>query len=418
MDYFNYRNGRLFCEEVSLEDLAGRFGTPLYVYSHRTIARHYNAYADAFGRENHILCYAVKANTNGAILRSLARLGSGADVVSGGELYRALAAGIPPGKIVYAGVGKDRSEIEYALKSGILMFNVESSQELEYISKVAEELGLSAPVALRINPAVDPNIHAYIATGLEKSKFGIDHGRVLEHYHLASQLPAVEIKGIHMHIGSQITELSPFKEALEKMAALMDSLGESGLPLEYLDIGGGLGIDYGEGEAPLPGELAATLRPILDRLGRTLITEPGRALMGNAGILVCRVLYTKTTPVKHFIITDGGMNDLIRPSLYSSYHEIQPVEEKERPMVTADVVGPVCESGDFFALDRELPAMKPGELMVVRGAGAYGFSMASNYNSRPRSAEVMVRDDEAFLVRKRETYEDLIELEGIPPWLD
>jgi len=271
---------------------------------------------------------------------------------------------------------------------------------------------------LRINPAVDPNSHAYIATGLEKSKFGIDHGGVLEHYNLASQLPAVEIKGIHMHIGSQITELSPFRDALEKMAALMESLDESGLPLKYLDIGGGLGIDYGEGEAPLPGQLASTLKPILDRLGRTLITEPGRALMGNAGVLVCRVLYTKTTPVKHFVITDGGMNDLLRPSLYDSYHEIQPVEEKERPLVTADVVGPVCESGDFFARDRELAALNPGELMVVRGAGAYGFSMASNYNSRPRPAEVMVRDDEAFLVRKRESYEDLVKGEETPPWLE
>ncbi len=417
MHYFVAKKGVLHCEDLSLAELADRFGTPLYVYSYYTIARHYNAYVKAFGRKRHLLCYAVKANSSGGVLKALASMGAGADVTSGGELFRALYAGIPAARIVYAGVGKTRAEIEYALSSGILMFNVESSQELEFIDRVAGEMGFTAPVGLRINPAVDPGTHAYVATGLKKSKFGIAHEQALEHYRLARELTHVAVKGIHMHIGSQITETAPFKAALEKVSELVGSLRSSGLKLDYLDIGGGLGITYDREEPPYPGDLAQELKPLLDSLGMTILTEPGRSIVGNAGVLLTRVLYTKTTPEKHFIIVDAGMNDLIRPSLYGSHHDILPVEEKERPLVTADVVGPLCESGDFLAKGRELPAAISGDLLAVMSAGAYGFSMSSNYNSRGRVAEVLVKDDQAALIRRRETYEDLVEGETFPPWL-
>lgn len=400
-----------------MNDLADRFGTPLFVYSYWTLARHYNAYMDAFGRDKHILCYAVKANSSGAILRALADMGSGADVISGGELFRAMSAGIPTGKIVYAGVGKTRDEIEYALRSRILMFNVESSQELSFIDEVAGGMCLVAPVALRVNPAVDPGTHAYVATGLKKSKFGIAHEEVIEHYRLASELNNVAVKGIHMHIGSQITDVAPFFAALEKVAELIESLRRSGIHPEYLDIGGGLGITYDKEEPPYPDKLAGALRPILEKLDMTLVTEPGRSIVGNTGVLVTRVLYTKTTPAKHFIIVDAGMNDLLRPSLYGSFHELKAVEEKERPVVTADVVGPICESGDFLAQGRKVPAVQSGDLLAVMSAGAYGFSMSSNYNSRTRAAELLVKDARTALIRRRETYEDLVEGEEVPAWL-
>jgi diaminopimelate decarboxylase len=417
MHYFEYRDRCLYAEDVSLEVLAGRFGTPLYVYSHYTLARHVNAYQEAFGREEHILCYAVKANTSGGILRTLAQAGVGADVISGGELFRALRAGIPPGRIVYAGVGKTVEEIEYALASGILMFNVESGQELDQIGLAATRMGLRAPVALRVNPAVDPGTHAYVATGLKKSKFGIAHEQVLEHYRLARSIPSVDIVGIHMHIGSQITEVGPFRDAMEKVAGLVEELRRDGIPLRYLDIGGGLGITYHEETPPQPDQLAESLREILGRLGLTVITEPGRSIVGNAGLLLTRVLYTKTTPVNHFIIVDAGMNDLMRPSLYGSYHEIRPVRQADRPLVTADVVGPICESGDFLAKGRVLPSVERGDLLAVMSAGAYGLSMSSQYNSRGRPAEVLVKNDQAALIRERESYEDLVDKEVLPPWL-
>ncbi len=417
MHYFQYKNGLLFCEDLSLRDLAARYGTPLYIYSYWTLARHCQAYMEAFGRERHLLCYAVKANTSGGILKALAGMGAGADVISGGELFRALGAGIPPGKIVYAGVGKTGEEIEYALQSGILMFNVESSQELEFIDRVAGRMKVKAPVSLRVNPAVDPKTHAYVATGLKKSKFGIAHEQALEHYRLARGLSNTVVRGIHMHIGSQITETAPFRAALEKVADLVESLRRDGLSLEWLDIGGGLGITYEREKPPYPAELAKALAPVLKRLGMSVVTEPGRSIVGNAGVLLTTVLYTKTTPANNFIIVDAGMNDLIRPSLYGSFHDIRPVEEKERPTVTADVVGPICESGDFLAKGREMPAVVSGDLLAVMSAGAYGYSMASNYNSRVRPAEVMVKDGRAGLIRRRETYDDLVEGEVLPEWL-
>jgi diaminopimelate decarboxylase len=419
MHYFTVKNGSLHCEDVPLTALAERYGTPLYVYSYWTLARHYKAYQEAFGRDRHLCCYAVKANTSGAILRALGRMGAGADVVSGGELHRSLEAGIPADRIIYAGVGKTRGEIEFALSSGILMFNVESSEEMQFIDTVAGEMGLMAPIALRVNPAVDPGTHQYIATGLKKSKFGIAHEEALEHFRLARGLKNTVIRGIHMHIGSQITDTAPFLAALEKVAELVGSLKAAGVALEYLDIGGGLGITYdpGKAEAPHPTELARELAPLIERLGLSLITEPGRSIVGNAGVLLTRVLYTKTTPANTFLIVDAGMNDLIRPSLYGSYHEIRPVVEADRPTIVADVVGPICESGDFLAKAREMPAVGQGDLLAVMSAGAYGFAMSSTYNSRPRVAEILVRDDKASVIRRRETYEDLTEGEIIPEWL-
>ncbi len=419
MHYFTVKNGIMHCEDVSLVVLAERYGTPLYVYSYWTLARHYKAYQEAFGRDRHLCCYAVKANTSGAILRALGRMGAGADVVSGGELHRSLEAGIPADRIIYAGVGKTRGEIEFALSSGILMFNVESAEELRFIDRVAGEMGLTAPIALRVNPAVDPGTHQYIATGLKKSKFGIAHEEALEHFRLARELPHTAIRGIHMHIGSQITDTAPFLAALEKVAELVAGLKEDGVSLEYLDIGGGLGITYDpvKGEVPHPTDLARELAPLIADLGLSLITEPGRSIVGNAGVLLTRVLYTKTTPANSFVIVDAGMNDLIRPSLYGSYHEIRPVVEAERATVTVDVVGPICESGDFLAKGRELPAVGQGDLLAVMSAGAYGFAMSSTYNSRPRVAEVLVKDDLAAVIRRRETYEDLTEGEIIPEWL-
>ncbi len=342
-------------------------------------------------------------------------MGGGADVVSGGELFRAICAGIPPERIVFAGVGKHREEMVEALKADILMFNVESSQELRLLNEVAGEMGTVARVALRVNPDVDPKTHPYISTGLKKSKFGIDISLALEEYQLARTLSHIEIIGIHQHIGSQITELSPFVDSLGRTAELIEELRKLGIDIRYLDMGGGLGIPYGDETPPHPTEMAQAVTPILKALGCTIIFEPGRVIVGNAGILVTRVLFTKQTPTKHFVIVDAGMNDLIRPSLYDSYHAIQPVRRhKGREPITVDVVGPICESGDFLAKDRELNMVEPGELLAVMSAGAYGFAMASNYNARPRAAEVLVKDDRHFVIRARENYEDLIRGEQIP----
>jgi diaminopimelate decarboxylase len=409
MHHFQYRGDDLYCEEVPVARIASEVGTPVYVYSHATLTRHFRVFDEAFAGVPHLVCFAMKANANLAVLKLFSDLGGGLDVVSAGELYRGLKAGVPPERIVYAGVGKSRDEIAYALKADLLMFNVESSQELRLIHEVASGMGVRARVALRVNPDVDPKTHPYISTGLMKSKFGIDIGQALEEYEAARALRSLEVVGIHQHIGSQITEVRPFVDSLEKTVALVRKLRARGMDIRYLDVGGGLGITYRDEEPPLPADFARALMGVVRDLGSILILEPGRVLVGNAGILVTRVLYTKQSPAKRFVVVDAGMNDLARPSLYGSYHGIQPVRrEAGRPEVTVDVVGPICESGDFLAKDRVLPRCEPGELFAVLSAGAYGHSMSSNYNARPRAPEVMVRGDGFHVVRARETFEDLV----------
>jgi len=418
MHHFQYRGDQLMCEEVPIERIAEQVGTPFYLYSHATLTHHFRVFDQAFAGIPHLICFAMKANSNLALLKLFGDLGSGADVVSGGELYRALKAGIPPRRIVFAGVGKTREEMDYALKSDILLFNVESSQELRLLNEVAGSMGMKARVALRINPDVDPKTHPYISTGLRKSKFGIDISIALEEYRLAKGLPHCQVVGVHQHIGSQITEITPFVDGLVKIAELIVKLRDQGFAIEYLDVGGGLGITYKDENPPVPRVFAEALIAVVKDLGCTIVLEPGRVIAGNAGVLVTRVLYNKSTPAKHFIVVDAGMNDLIRPSLYGSYHSILPARRKDgQGTVVADVVGPVCESGDFLAKDRPMPVADPGELLVVMSAGAYGHTMSSNYNSRPRPPEIMVKGDRYFTVRERESYEDLIRGEHIPPGL-
>ena len=410
MHYFTYKGSELYAEGVSLETLVREYGTPLYVYSRATVLRHIKAYKKAFCEAGGILCFALKANSNGAILKLLAEEGAGADIVSGGELFRALRAGISPARIVYAGVGKTGGEIAYALKKKILMFNVESGEELEMINRVAGELGVKAPVALRVNPDVDPRTHPYISTGMKKYKFGMPVEDALEFYGRAARMEHVLVRGIHQHIGSQLTEVAPFRDALKKVLQLLKKLREAGVQLTHIDIGGGLGIRYGEETPPVPEELAGSLLPLMKGIfpGLTVVVEPGRSVIGNAGVLLTKCLYRKKTGEKNFIIVDAGMNDLLRPSLYGAFHEILPVRKNRRATQVADVVGPICESGDFLAKDRRLAAVNGGEILCVMGAGAYGYSMSSNYNSRPRAAEVMVDGEKHHLIRKRETYRDLV----------
>ena len=417
MHLFKYRSGELYAEDVSVKKLAERYGTPLYIYSYGTLLRHFNAYDEAFNGYPHVICFAVKANPNTAILRLFAKNGGGADIVSGGELYVALNAGIPSNKIVYAGVGKTKEEIRFALRSKILMFNVESGDELREIDSVAGAMKMKAPVALRINPDIDPQTHPYISTGLKKHKFGIPIEEALEYYRIASRLKNTKVIGVHKHIGSQITKVSPFVDALKRILRLIDDLSAQGVAIQCLDIGGGLGISYKDEEPPVPDELAKRLIPLLEGRKLTLIMEPGRSLVGNAGILVTKTLYLKEGTDKEFVIVDAGMNDLIRPSLYDAYHHIDSVVRKKRGKILGDVVGPICESGDFLAKERELSRVKQGEYLAVMSAGAYGFSMSSNYNSRPRAAEVLVKGKEHVLIRKRETYEDLSRNELMPKFL-
>jgi diaminopimelate decarboxylase len=418
MHDFAYRQGELHCEEVPLSRIAKELGTPFYVYSHATLIRHFRALDSAFQHVPHIIAFAMKANSNLAILRLLAREGSGADIVSGGELYRALKSGVPPSKIVFAGVGKNREEIRYALKSGILMFNVESSEELRAIDDVAAEMRTRARVALRVNPDVDPKTHPYISTGMKKSKFGISADRALEEFKLASSLRHIDVAGVHKHIGSQLTEIAPFVDALKKVLELVEQLKGQGINIRYINIGGGLGITYSDETPPEPRDLAAALSPLLRGLTYTLILEPGRVIVGNAGALVTKVLYQKANDVKRFVIVDAAMNDLIRPSLYGAFHDIKPVRETPASRsVTVDVVGPICESGDFLAKDRAMPEVKTGDWLAVMSAGAYGFVMSSNYNSRPRVPEVLVRGKEIHVVRERESLADLVKGETIPAFL-
>ncbi len=417
MHHFSYKEGELYCEEVPLKNIAGEVGTPCYVYSYATLVRHYQAMEEAFSSFPHLICFAVKANSNLAVLRALVRQGSGMDIVSGGELFRALRAGADPRKVVFAGVGKTPQEMEYALRVGILMFNVESEQELDVLQEVACRLDTKAPVALRVNPDVDPKTHPYISTGLKKSKFGISIKEAVKEYEKAMSLPCIEVRGVHCHIGSQITQVTPFVDALKRVILLVDELRERGVNISYVDMGGGLGIQYKDEDPPPPSELARAVEPLLRDKDLTLILEPGRVIAGNAGILLTKVLYLKKGEIKNFVVVDAAMNDLARPSLYGAYHAIWPVKEKPPGGLVADVVGPICESGDFLAQDRELPPLERGELLAVMSAGAYGFTMASNYNSRPRAAEVMVKGEEFWVVRERETYEDLVRGERIPPFL-
>ena len=419
MHDFQYLQGELHCENVAVERIAKEVGTPCYVYSHHTLIQHYRAFDGAFRSIPHIVAFAMKANSNLAILRLMAREGSGADIVSGGELYRALKAGISPARIVFAGVGKTREEIRYALETDILMFNVESSAELRTIDEVAAEMGRRARVALRINPDIDPKTHPYISTGLKRSKFGISADRAVDEFKLASSLPHIEVVGVHKHIGSQLIDVAPFVEALKKILLLVEVLKSHGTNIRYINIGGGLGITYSDERPPRPQDLAEVISPMVQDLKCVLIMEPGRVIVGNAGVLVTRVLYMKQAETKRFVIVDAAMNDLIRPSLYGAYHEIRPVREVPgAKTITADVVGPVCESGDFLAKEREMPEPRPGDLLAVMSAGAYGFTMASNYNSRPRVPEILVKDGQIHVIRAREEYADLVRGEVIPEFLN
>jgi len=419
MNHFEYRNGEMFAEGVPVKRIAKEVGTPAYVYSLATLKRHFQVFDRAFSAVPHIVCFSVKANSNIALLRAFAKEGGGFDIVSGGELFRALRAGADPKKIVFSGVGKKKDEIEYALKSGILMFNVESEDEMVTLNEIAGGIGKKAPISLRINPDVDPQTHPYISTGMKKAKFGVDIKRSLENYKKAVSMPNLEVVGVDCHIGSQLTSLSPFVDALARVREYLDrvlvgSLKREGVKIRYLDLGGGLGISYKDEMPPHPEEYARAIIQGLEGLDVTLILEPGRVIVGNAGILITEVQYIKETDEKKFVIVDGGMNDLIRPALYGSYQAIQPVVEKNSEKIVADVVGPICESGDFFAKDREIARPRRGDLLAVMSAGAYGFTMASNYNSHPKPPEVLVDGDQYYVIRTRETMDDLIRGETIP----
>ena len=417
MHHFKYRDNGLYCEDVPVQEIAAQVGTPFYLYSHATLKRHYQVFNEAFEGVQKLICYSAKANTNLAVLKLFADLGCGLDIVSGGELYRGLKAGFSPDRIVYSGVGKRVDEIDYALDTGILMFNVESLAELKQINRRAGVLKKRAPVSIRVNPDVDPKTHPYTATGLKKNKFGIGSDVALESYRVAGALEHLEIVGVDCHIGSQITEAEPFQAALENLKALINELKSMGVNIRYLDMGGGLGITYADETPPSLQEYAGAIMMQLKDIDIKLILEPGRVLVGNAGILVTEVLYRKSGEVKNFIIVDAGMNDLMRPTLYNAFHAIEPVLNSRTDVIVADVVGPICESGDFLALDRSISDVQSGDLMAVMSAGAYGFVMSSNYCSRPRVAEVMVKGDRFNVVKARESYEDLVRGETVPPFL-
>ena len=427
MHFFHYRDGKLHCEDVDLAGVAEKLGTPLYVYSAGTILDHYTRLDAALAPLDHLICYAVKANSNRAILKLLADAGAGFDIVSGGELFRVLGAGGDPAKCTFTGVGKSREEIEYALEQGVYSFNVESESELENIDRIAGAKNLRAPIALRVNPDIDPHTHEYISTGSHENKFGIALDRIAAVYESAAKMRNIDIVGVQMHIGSQITEAQPFASAIWKLAPIVREL-KSKYAIKFFSIGGGMGIIYrralesgsgkwwhdhgGESSAFSIRDYADAIVPPSRQLGIRIVVEPGRFLVGNAGVLLTRVGYIKKSGAKKFAIVDAGMNDLIRPALYHSYHEIVPVKEtkseRERKISKIDIVGPVCESGDFFALDREMPKLDEGDLLAIMSGGAYGFVMASNYNSRPLPAEGLVRGDKFALIRKRQTWKDLV----------
>lgn len=417
MHHFNYHNDQMYCEDVPVAQIAEAVGTPFYLYSHATLRHHFLTFGKAFEGIDHLVCFSAKANTNQAVLKLFSDLGGGLDIVSGGELFRGLKAGVAPEKIVFSGVGKREDEITYALESGILMFNVESFEELELIDRCAYRLKKTAPISLRVNPDVDPKTHPYISTGLKKNKFGLNKDAVVEAYRNASALSHVKIVGISCHIGSQITEVDPFVDALVRIKDLMATLDAIGIPVSCLDLGGGLGITYDQESPPHPSEYGKAIVETLGDVPLTLVLEPGRVIVGNAGILVTKVLFTKQGAEKDFVIVDAAMNDLARPALYDAYHAIKPVLKAQRPTIEADVVGPICESGDFLAKGRQIPQARSGDLLAVMSAGAYGFTMSSNYNSRPRVAEVMVKEDAFHVVRARESYEGLVAGESIPSFL-
>ena len=419
MHRFDYVKDELYCENVPVKRICEQVGTPVFIYSRATLERHFKIFREPFLSVDHLICYSMKACSNLAILRIFSNLGSGLDIVSGGELFRGLRAGVPPSRIVYSGVGKKLSEIDEALAADILMFNVESAEEMMMLDQRAQAMGKRARMALRVNPDVDPGTHPYIATGLKKSKFGIDVGRAVELYVQAKDMKGLDPVGLDCHIGSQLTELSPFLAAIDRLKKLMVELKNRGVTIRYLDIGGGLGIPYEDERPPVPAEYGAAIVKQIADMNVSLILEPGRLLVGNAGILASKVLYQKQGPTKYFIIVDAAMNDLIRPSLYDAHHAVWRVDKSnanggEPDRVLADLVGPVCESGDFLAQERSLEAVESGDLLAFMSAGAYGFAMSSNYNSRTRAAEVLVDGDTFSVVRERETYEDLIRGERIP----
>ncbi|MDJ0740251.1 MAG: diaminopimelate decarboxylase [Gammaproteobacteria bacterium] len=415
MDHFQYRDGRLCAEDVALDDIAERFGTPCYVYSRATLERHWHAFDSAFADHPHLVCFAVKANSNLAVLNLLARLGSGFDIVSVGELERVLAAGGDPGKVLFSGVGKRADEMRRALEVGIRCFNVESAAELERLDAVAADVGKVAPIALRVNPDVDANTHPYISTGLRENKFGVAIDDAVELYRHAAALPHIAVSGVDCHIGSQLTDLDPFLDALERVLALVDRLDKAGIAIDHLDLGGGLGVRYDDENPPEPFEYARALLGRLRDMPFAIYVEPGRAIAANAGILLTRVEYLKHNEDKDFAVIDAAMNDLIRPSLYHAWQTIVPVDEAPQgtPGVY-DLVGPICETGDFLGKQRAL-TLRAGSLLAVRSSGAYGFTMASNYNSRPRAAEVLVDGGDAHLVRRRETVAELFATESVLP---
>jgi diaminopimelate decarboxylase len=423
MHHFIYKDNELYCESVAIADIAKAVGTPFYLYSSATLTHHFNTFDKSFAELPHLTCFAVKSCSNLAVLRLFSTLGGGADIVSGGELYRSLKAGIDPRRIIYSGVGKTEEELRYGLVSGILMFNVESEQELEKLQQVAKEQELVAPVSFRVNPDVDPKTHAYISTGLAKNKFGIPIEQAEKVYLRAKEMSHIKILGASCHIGSQLTEISPFTEALHKVKQFVGRLETLGITIDYLDLGGGLGVRYQDEKPPHPQEYARALKEGMEGLKCTLILEPGRVIVSNAGILISQVLYTKRTQAKKFIIVDAAMNDMARPSLYDAHHDILPVTRKsgqatDETLEVADVVGPICETSDFLARDRQLPVLVQGDLVAVMTSGAYGFTMSSNYNSRPRAAEVLVKDDQFYVIRERENYETLIRDENIPDFLE
>ena len=414
MQPFTYRDNVLFAEGVALPAIAERFGTPTYVYSRAHIEAQYRAYADALVGMPHLVCFAVKANSNLGVLNVLARLGAGFDIVSRGELERVLAAGGEPGKIVFSGVGKSREDMRRALEVGVHCFNVESAEELERLQEVAASLGRRAPISLRVNPDVDAGTHPYISTGLKENKFGIEIARAEAVYARAAELPNLEIIGVDCHIGSQLTSLSPFLDALERLLALIDRLAERGIHIRHLDLGGGLGVQYRDEQPPLAGDYIAAVRQRIAGRDLALVFEPGRSIVANAGVLLTRVEFLKRTEHKNFAIVDAAMNDLIRPALYEAWMDIVPVERRDAPVEHYDIVGPICETGDFLGKDREL-ALREGDLLAVRSAGAYGFVMSSNYNTRGRAAEVLVDGEQVHEVRRRETLTELFAGESLLP---
>jgi diaminopimelate decarboxylase len=414
MDYFNYRDNQLFAEDVAITDICKQHGTPCYIYSRATFERHWHAFDNALADHDHLVCFAVKANSNLAVLNILAKLGSGFDIVSGGELERVLSAGGDARKIVFSGVGKTATEMRRALDVGIRCFNVESEAELILLNVVAAEKGVIAPISIRVNPDVDAKTHPYISTGLKNNKFGIDISIAAEVYGRASKMPNLKIEGVDCHIGSQLTETRPFLDALDRVLVLIDQLSAIGIEIHHLDLGGGLGIQYKDETPPLPAEYAKTLCDKLAGRQLQILIEPGRAIAGNAGILVTRVEFVKSNDVKHFAIVDAAMNDLMRPALYSAWQNIIPVIKKEGKSECYDIVGPICETGDFLGKDREL-ILDAGDLLAVRSSGAYGFSMSSNYNTRPRVPEIMVDGDKVYVVRERETIESLYANEHVLP---